>query len=382
MLEIQPSIHFSLISQFFIHTETIQFFRCSKRLYSIPLQIPIFLHYFNDSNHEKNNFNFSDFLSSKFLKNLSSNFSTVPELNFNLNFNSNINLNSKFNSNSNINSEFIPYFRFYIISLRISTKFELNQWKKLFSSNSREFYLFSHLIHLELGNQFFSLSLPLIKEFLPFTVKSLKIIRFKNPIDFPELFILPQLKSIELENFTGSLPLSFNSINSLNTVNSINSLNSLNSLNSINSLNSSLESLTLSNSIEENIYLNFPISLISLNLSNFIYISSIEFPLLNELINLIELELPKNFNQSLNKYLFPLSLKFLQFGEQFNQPIYSEILPLKLKELKFSEFSHFNQPVQIDWIPIGIQILTIQYNFQFPQFSEIFPSSLKILNIH
>ncbi len=59
LIETQPSVHFSLINQFLIHTETISLFSCSHRLYSIPLEIPIFLFYYNKNIREKINFDFN-----------------------------------------------------------------------------------------------------------------------------------------------------------------------------------------------------------------------------------------------------------------------------------------------------------------------------------
>ncbi len=43
LIESQPSVHFSLISQFLHHSSVISFFRSSQQLYSIPLSVPIFL---------------------------------------------------------------------------------------------------------------------------------------------------------------------------------------------------------------------------------------------------------------------------------------------------------------------------------------------------
>ncbi len=61
-IETQPSVHFSLISHFLSHSETIKLFRSSTQIYSIPLKLLIFLNYFNELDRNKKSFNFTDFL--------------------------------------------------------------------------------------------------------------------------------------------------------------------------------------------------------------------------------------------------------------------------------------------------------------------------------
>ncbi len=82
---------------------------------------------------------------------------------------------------------------------------------KLISSHNKKFQIFSKLIQLEFDFSDFSLSEIPVNEFIPPTVKSLKIFYLKNPADYPEIFTLPQLESIELEFTNGSLPPSFGS---------------------------------------------------------------------------------------------------------------------------------------------------------------------------
>ncbi len=143
MIETQPAVHFSLISHYLNHNESISLFRSSTRLYSIPLEIPIFLNYFNEFQSSKKYFDFSNFLQSKI-------FSSPSALN-------------SF-SDSNSSSNFIRIFRFFISSIKISTEPELNEWRKLNSSGIEKFQLFSRLN--ELGVNFYKFSLLFLFNFL------------------------------------------------------------------------------------------------------------------------------------------------------------------------------------------------------------------------
>ncbi len=158
----------------------------------------------------------------------------------------------------------------------------------------------------------------------------------------PALIIrLLQLKSLELNNFTGILPsFDFNS-NSLKFLILSESSTNNNDYNNDNQI-----------FYHTHYLLNLPISLISLNLSGIN-----RFPLSNELIsfsyliNLKELFLHENFNFPLNENFFPSSLEFLHFWILFNQPIHPGVLPSSLKELKFDYNSEFDQPIEPGWIP-------------------------------
>ncbi len=360
MIETQPTAHFQLISQFLPHADSIKLFRSSNRLYSIPLEIPILLYYYNESRLWKKYFNFSDFFSINSspvlysLKYSDPNSVTVPDnvIEYYKRYEPSMNITPFISNsyNSNINSiirclpiQITEKFRFFITAIRISSEFEFNEWKKIISSNFMNSKIFSRLIQLELNCKEFLLPSTGVREFLPSTVKTLRIENLKNPSEYSEIFTLPQLKSIELINSFGSLPNSFGSINS--------SLESFKLTGPNRVFNNPIEKIFSSS--------QFPLSLISLNLSEFLYLSDIELSSLNYLINLRELKLPKNFNQPLDENFFPPSLEILYFGPNFNQPINRGILPRSLKKLQFSFYSNFIQPIQSGWLPEGIEILNL-----------------------
>ncbi len=340
LLESQPSVHFSLISQFLPHSSTIKLFRSSHRLYSIPLLIPIFLNYFNENQSYESSFKFQIFFS-KNRKNLRSQGSiSAPAL----------------------VSNFYQNFRFLISSMKMNTKKEFTEWKKFLALN-QNWRIFSRLTELEFDFEFSNRNsvnqLTLLRRFIPSSVKILKINRLLNPGNCSEIFSLPQLETLQLIDFDGILPNSFGSDS-----------NSLNCLTLIPRNYESEFVFTRS---------HFPISLTKLNLLHIKSTSNSEFPSLNYLINLKELLLPQNFNQSIEENYFPSSLEFIEFGEEFNQPIYPGILPSSLKELIFINNSQFNQPFQSGSIPGEIEILQFGHCFNQPLSEGIFSFSLRVL---
>ncbi len=140
LLESQPTVHVSLINKFLSHYETIQLFRSSHRLYSIPLRIPILLNYFNENAELQKSFHFNNFLSSTFQLKLFS-------------------------------------FRFFISGIQISNEEEFYEWRKIISSHENQNLnmkkIFSRLNRLELELNFEEFILPQIpvREFIPSTVK-------------------------------------------------------------------------------------------------------------------------------------------------------------------------------------------------------------------
>ncbi len=131
LVESQPSDHFRVISQFLSHIETIQFFRSSHRLYSIPLQIPIFLNYYNESRFWKKYFEMKVF--HEIISTSTASESESECARFTTSF------------------RYTKLFRFFISSITISTNEDFLFWKNLISSKYENFKLFSKLNELELN---------------------------------------------------------------------------------------------------------------------------------------------------------------------------------------------------------------------------------------
>lgn len=126
------------------------------------------------------------------------------------------------------------------------------------------------------------------------------------------------------------------------------------------------------------------------------YISRI-FPLIREGITHIDFSF--YFNETIEKFSFPISLTHLKFGHDFNQPISSfvslknlthltfdvefnqyldsSLLPPKLKYLKFGH--SFNQILHMRYLPQSLESLTFGYKFNQYIDTPSLPKSLKCI---
>lgn len=93
--------------------------------------------------------------------------------------------------------------------------------------------------------------------------------------------------------------------------------------------------------------------------------------------SLLNLKLPNNFDDTLNKSRLPRNLHTLILGYQYNRWIDTNALPRSLKNLKFS--SKFNQQIDINSLPPLLELL--QFGTEFNQNIDCrdLPRELKIL---
>ena len=71
-----------------------------------------------------------------------------------------------------------------------------------------------------------------------------------------------------------------------------------------------------------------------------------------------------DFNESINRCIFPQTLTSLTFGHSFNQPIAPGVLPTGLASLTFGH--SFNQPIDPGALPVGLTSLTFGNNYNQP----------------
>jgi hypothetical protein len=96
---------------------------------------------------------------------------------------------------------------------------------------------------------------------------------------------------------------------------------------------------------------------------------------------LIELRFKSLFNQPLDKDTLPHTIEKLYFGDHFDQPI-NNCLPLNLTELSFNGTygGNFNQPLEKGIFPNGLLRLNLGDSFNQPLEKGIFPNGL--INLH
>ncbi len=251
-------------------------------------------------------------------------------------------------------SSFHWNFRFFFSSLRIKSKNYYRNIRSLFDSKSNSWpSAFSRLRSLALDHFEPSMLKPPFS--LLFSTVETIIIKLRDLAD-PNIFIPQKFRNVILK---------------VDTIFSFSEI----------FRNSSIERLEMSEfyyRTGENLFqLNFqffPISLKFLDLSS---ISSTKYFSFDHLIQLEELKFPISFDDFLNSFLFPPSLKKLKLGNKFNQPINPGNLPESLEELRFSGW--FNQKILPYSLPSRLKL--IEFGYSFNQNLEInsLPNSLTSL---
>jgi hypothetical protein len=89
-----------------------------------------------------------------------------------------------------------------------------------------------------------------------------------------------------------------------------------------------------------------------------------------------------HFNEPLLPGSLPLGLQTIEFGEVFNQPLLPGVLPPSLTELKFLYSGLFNHPFQPGSLPSNLQSLVLGSEYSHPLFPNILPSSLRHLKFN
>jgi hypothetical protein len=91
---------------------------------------------------------------------------------------------------------------------------------------------------------------------------------------------------------------------------------------------------------------------------------------------LLELELPRDYNQLLTVGVLPSSLKKLKFGSSFSQPLDVKVLPVRLESLELGK--HFNRAVAVGVLPRELQEITFGEEFD-QELVGVLPPCLKLL---